>query len=351
MLRIFILAVSLLFTGPLQAATLIVANKAEATVSLVDLGSGKVVSTLPVGIGPHEVAVSPDGRQALIANYGTREKEGSTLTLIDVPGAKVLKTIDLGGYMRPHGMVFLDARRALVTSEAAKTLIEVDVVDGKVLRGVGTGQEVSHMVAVTPDHSRAFVANIGSGTMTAIDLKAGKPLGNVQTGAGTEGIDVSPDGRQVWVTSREANTVVAVDTQTLEVLATIPVESFPIRVKIVPDGRRALVSCAKSGDLAVLEVAERKLERRVPVPVPAVADKEKRLMTQFGDSSVPIGIVVTPDGKRAFVAHANGDTISIVDLAEWKRVGSLTAGKEPDGMGYSQVDVFTREGSSGSPAR
>jgi YVTN family beta-propeller protein len=337
--RTSIFAGSLLVAGSLDAATLVVANKAEATVSLVDLGSGKVAATLPVGMGPHEVAVSPDGRQALIANYGTREKEGSTLTLIDVPGAKVLKTIDLGGYMRPHGMVFLDGRRALVTSEVAKTLIEVDVEAGKVLRGIGTGQEVSHMVAVTPDHSRAFVANILSGTMTAVDLKAGKSLGNVETGAGTEGIDVTPDGRQVWVTSREANTVAAVDTRTLEILAKIPVESFPIRVKVTPDGRHALVSAAKSGDLAVLDVAERKLERRVPVPVTAVADKENRLMTQFGDSSVPVGIVITPDGKRAFVAHANGDTISIVDLTEWKRVGSLTAGKEPDGMGYSKLDV------------
>jgi YVTN family beta-propeller protein len=297
-IRTAVVAASLLVAGSLEAATLVVANKAEATVSLVDLGSGKVAATLPVGNAPHEVAVSPDGRLALIANYGPREQPGSTLTLIDVPGAKVVKTIDLGGYVRPHGLVFLDGRRALVTSEATKTLIEVDVEEGKVTRGFATGQEVSHMVAVTPDHSRAFVANIGSGTMTAIDLKAGKALGNVQTGAGAEGIDVTPDGRQVWVTNREANTVSVVDTATLEILGKIDVESFPIRAKVTPDGKRVLVSAARSGDLAVLGVGERKLEHRVPVPAPAVADRANRLMTQFGDSSVPIGIVIAPDGQR-----------------------------------------------------
>jgi YVTN family beta-propeller protein len=332
-----IFATSVLLAGSLEAATLIVANKSEATVSLVDLGSGKVAATLPVGTAPHEVAVSPDGRLALIANYGTGPQPGSTLTLIDVPAAKVVKTIDLGGYKRPHGMVFLDGRRALVTSEASKALIEVDVEEGKVTRAIETGQEVSHMVAVTPDGSRAFVANIGSGSMTVIDLKAGKSLGDVKTGAGAEGIDVTPDGRQVWVTNRAADTVAVVDAATLEVLATVAVPGFPIRAKVSPDGKRVLVSAAKAGDLAVLSVAERKLERRVPVPVQAAADRAERLMAQFGDSSVPIGIVVAPDGKRAFVAHANGDAISIVDLAEWKRVGSLTAGKEPDGMGYSQL--------------
>lgn len=337
MLRTAIFTASLLLAGSLHAATLIVANKAEATVSLVDLGSGKVVKTLPVGVAPHEVAVSPDGRRALIANYGTREQPGSTLTLIDVPDARVVKTLDLGGYKRPHGMVFVDGRRALVTCEANKALIEVDVDAGKVVREIATGEEVSHMVAVTPDGSRAFVANIGSGTVTAIDLAAGKSLGNLKTGAGTEGIDVTPDGRQVWVTAREADAVAVVDARSLEILGTIPVAAFPIRAKATPDGKRVLVSAARSGDVAVLDVAARKLDRRVPVPVQAVADKEGRLMGQFGDSSVPIGIVIAPDGKRAYVAHANGDAISIVDLTEWKRVGFLTAGKEPDGMGYSKL--------------
>src|SRR5687768_3456595 len=112
----------LLVAGHLHAATLIVANKAEATVSLIDLASGKVAATLPVGTGPHEVAVSPDGRLALIANYGTGGQPGSSLTLIDIPGAKVVKTIDLGEYRRPHGMGFIGNDRALVTSEASKEI-------------------------------------------------------------------------------------------------------------------------------------------------------------------------------------------------------------------------------------
>ena len=336
------LTMALLASGSLEAATLLVANKAEATVSLVDLGSGKVAATLPVGTGPHEIAVSPDGRLALVANYGAQQP-GSSLTLLDVPGAKVVKTIELGEYRRPHGLVFLDGRRALVTSEASKSLLEVDVEAGKVTRAIPTGQEVSHMVAVTPDGSRAFIANIGSGSMTAVDLKAGKSLGDVKTGAGAEGIDVTPDGRQVWVTNREADTVTVVDAKTLEILGSVPSASFPIRAKATPDGKHVLVSNAKSGDLSVFSTADRKLARRVTLQVASAADKEGRLMGAFGDSSVPIGILIEPDGKRAFVAHANGDAISIVDLGKWERVGALTAGKEPDGMGYSKLDVKKAE--------
>jgi YVTN family beta-propeller protein len=320
-----LLGASFLVAGSVQAATLVVANKAEATVSLVDLRSGKVAATLPVGTGPHEVAVSPDGRLALVANYGEKEP-GSTMTLIDIPGTKVLKTIDLGEYRRPHGAVFLDGRRALVTSELSKAVLEVDVEAGRVVRQIPTGQEVTHMVAVSPDHTRAYVANIVSGSMTALDLKEGKALGTVKTGAGTEGIDVTPDGLQVWITNRE-DAVKVVDSKTLEIIATIPVATFPIRAKVTPDGKRVLVSAVQSGDLVILSAKERKIERRI-----ALSE----------DGPAPVGVVIAPDGKRAWVAHAEGGTVSIVALQEGKRTGALTVGKGPDGMAYSAVDVAPR---------
>lgn len=329
---------SLLLGGTLHAATLVVANKAEATVSLVGIPSGKVMATLPVGTGPHEVAISPDGRLALIANYGAQQA-GSSLTLIDIPAAKVLKTIELGEYKRPHGITFVGKERALVTSEASKNLIEVDIEAGKVTRAIPTAQEVSHMVAVAPDGSRAFIANIGSGSMTAVDLKGGKKLSDVQTGAGAEGIAITPDGRQVWVTNREADTVTVLDASTLKVVKSFEAASFPIRAEATPDGKRVLVSLAKSGDLAVFTTAGPALESRIKLEASAAADKDGRLMGDFGSSSVPIGIEIAPDGKRAYVAHANADQISVVDLAAGRKVGSLTAGKEPDGMGMSPLDV------------
>ena len=89
-----------LSTMPLASAsagTLVVANKSEATVSLVDTGSGEIRATLPTGNAPHEVAVSPNGSSRLVGNYGTRDEPGSSLTVIDVQAAEVVKTIDLEG--------------------------------------------------------------------------------------------------------------------------------------------------------------------------------------------------------------------------------------------------------------
>lgn len=195
------------------------------------------------------------------------------------------------------------------------------------------------MVAVAPDGSRGYVASIGSGTLTAIDLRERKVLAVVPTGKGAEGIDVTPDGREVWVTNREADTVSVVDTGSLQVVATLPAKTFPIRVKITPNGRHALVSCARSGDVAVFDVGSKLKElRRVAMKLDPAA-KDGRVFQDFGASPVPIGIVMRPDGKQAWVANANADAVAVLDLESWQVVGTLKAGKEPDGMAYSPLKV------------
>lgn len=332
------IATALAAVAPAEAGTLLVGNKAEATVSLIDLGSGDVVATLPTGVGPHEVAVSPDGRLAAVADYGTGPAPGSTLTLIDVAAGRVVKTISLGEYRRPHGLAWFADGRLLVTVEAQKAVIEVDPGAGTVRRAIETGQEVSHMVAVAPGGGRAFIANIGSGSVTALDLGAGKKLADVATGAGAEGVAVGAGGERVWVTNREAGTVSALDVGSLEVVATVEVGRFPIRAEVTPDGRWVLVSNAQSGTISVIDAASAEVARTIELGVEA-KDSEGRLLRFRDGGPVPIGIEIPPDGKRAYVAAANADAVVVIDLESWEVVGTLPTGREPDGMAYSSVEV------------
>ena len=88
----------------------------------------KTVATLAVGTGPHEVAISPDGRWAVVTVYGDRTSIGNTLAVIDLaaPTPAVVRTIDLGEYHRPHGAAFIqDGRKLVVTSESSQRLVIV----------------------------------------------------------------------------------------------------------------------------------------------------------------------------------------------------------------------------------
>ena len=103
--------------------TVIVANMGDNTATLIDVASRRVVATLPTGNGAHEVAVSNDGRWAVVSNYGVRGAPGNSLTVIDVPSAKVVRTIELGEFRRPHGSAFLPGDSVFAVVKSTEVMI------------------------------------------------------------------------------------------------------------------------------------------------------------------------------------------------------------------------------------
>jgi YVTN family beta-propeller protein len=306
--------------------TLVVLNKADNTASLIDLATKKSAATIPTSEGPHEVAVSPDGKLAVVSDYGSSPTPGNTLTVIDVAARKVLRTIDLGKHVRPHGIAWLRGNHVAVTTEGTKTLLTVDIAASRVTAAIATDQFGSHMIALAPAHHRAFVANIDSGSVSVIDLQQQRRIANIATGDGTEGIAISPDQREVWAGNRDGNTLSIIDVASLEVVATLPSKSFPIRVKFTADGKSVLVANAQSAAVAVWDVASRRELRRINMQEPQEA--------KWG---APIGILVSAPLSRAFVATPNLDRVAVIDLTSWKVVDWLTTGDEPDGLGYSPL--------------
>jgi YVTN family beta-propeller protein len=317
----------------------VVANKSEATVSLVDTRDGRIRATLPTGNAPHEVAISPNGKLALVGNYGTRAEPGSSLTLIDIPAASVVKTIELDRHQRPHGIVWRNDHLAVVTVEAKRALVTIDVDTGEIVQEISTEAEISHMVAAAPDGSRAFVANIGSDSVTVVDLDRGARIRTIETGKGAEGIAVTPDGGQVWITNRAEDTITVLDAKSLEQLAAVNAGEFPIRAEASADGQHILVTNARGNDLSVFSTRSFEELHRVPFAALSKGDDGRLFSDRFGSSSVPIGIEIVDALGVAYVAHANADELSIVDLEKWQVVGSLAAGREPDGMGFSNLSV------------
>jgi YVTN family beta-propeller protein len=49
-----------------------------------------------------------------------------------------------------------------------------------------------------------------------------------------------------------------------------------------------------------------------------------------------VGIQMTPDGKRAFVANTNANKVSVIAIATRKVVQTFETGQEPDGMAWAK---------------
>ena len=92
------------------SARLLVLNKDDANLAIVDPASGNVVGRVPVGQGPHELVTSTDGRFAFAANYGTGPAPGKTISMIDLASMKELRRIDVSPLSRPHGLAFANGK-------------------------------------------------------------------------------------------------------------------------------------------------------------------------------------------------------------------------------------------------
>jgi len=304
---------------------LVVCNQADATAELVDLKLGKSIKKIPTGVGPHEAAVSEDGKLAVVTNYG-QQTPGNSLTLISLPGGEVLKTIDLGTYTRPHGAAWLDKDRVLVTSETTQNVVQVNVAEGKVEMAYGTAYRGSHMLALDKAGRRVYTANIMDANVTAIDLREGKKVGEAPAAQRSEGIAVSPDGK--WIlTGNLSGSMTLIDARAMKKVKDIMSDGSPYRAAFTPDSKTALVPCPSSRELAVVDVEKQEVVKRISTA------------SDPADANAPLagprGIYVNPNGKWAYLTLNESQAVAIIDLSKLEIVGRVGVGRSPDGVAFA----------------
>jgi YVTN family beta-propeller protein len=307
--------------------TLLVGNKEDNTLCFIDLRQNKVVATIPVGAGPHEVAVSPSGRMAAVANYGNRTQSGHSVSVVDVLKKEVVKEIELGEYLRPHGMEFINEAELLVTSEANKVLLRVNIISGAVSEVAKTGQLTSHMVTYSPNNQRAYVANINSGTVSVIDVKQNALLQHITLKPGVEGLHVSPDGDELWVANQKENNTTVINTKTFETMNVFPAQQVAYRVGFLPNGKYAAVSNGGSGNVSIYDVAAKKWIKDID------------LVTEAGKQPVPGGITANTDNRWMYICTTGMNQVVVIDTKTWSVAARIDTGNSPDGIYYSKVDL------------
>ena len=317
---------------------LLVLEKSDRSMAIVDPTSLKIVARVPVGEDPHEIVASPDGKVAYISNYGGADSTLNTISVADLVAQKPLAPILLGALRSPHGLAFAGGK-LYFTVETNKAFGRYDPATQTIDWILGTGQDRTHMVNVSESLDRIVTSNVNSGTISIIEqvmpsfppqyrpAAGGPPPGgprktwevtSVPSGRGCEGFDVSPDGKEIWAANAQDGTVTIIDIASKKVIGTINVGTKRSnRIKFTPDGKRVLVSLLSGPDLVILDPATRKVVKRLPIGHGAA------------------GILVQPDGARAYVACTPDNSIAVIDLHSFEVVGHIQAGGGPDGLAWA----------------
>lgn len=325
--------------APARAGVLVVANQDAASATILDAATLSPLATLPVGVGPHEVAVSPDGRWGVVSNYGDRTTVGNTLSVIDLaaPVPFVSRTIELGEYHRPHGVAFYaGGSRLAVTSETEQRLVLVDFLSGRVDTALATNGRGSHLVTLRRDGKLAWTSNGGDGTVTEYDLVARRTLRTFPAVAEDEGIATTPGGLLLWVASNSARTVTVFEMPAAQPVATLAGFGAPYRVGISRSGRLALVNDPLSNRIWVYEVGTRRELARIDLGG-AAGVKPSRGGRPGQPEAGPEGIAFDPIADFAYVTLHGSGQVAAVDLATFRVVSAGSVGAGPDGIAYSPL--------------
>jgi DNA-binding beta-propeller fold protein YncE len=308
-----------------NSGLLLVANKGDHALGLIDPSSNQQVATVPEGgVTGHEVTASPDGKTAYVPIYGNSGvgkpgTDGTNMVVIDLGSRKVVGNVDFGHGIRPHCPVFGPKNGLLyVTTELDKSVSIIDPHTLKIVGSVPTNQPESHMLTISHDGRRGYTANVGPGTVSVLDLEGKKTITVIPISGQTQRISISNDDRFVFTSDQTKPQLAVIDTATNKVKTWVPLPGKGYGTASTPDGRWLVVAVPTVNKVAVVDLTTMMVAHTIDVP------------------KAPQEALVRPDGQVAYVSCDSSRKVAAISTSDWKVQELIDAGAGADGLSWAR---------------
>ncbi len=330
-----------------------VSNGGDNTISLLDLETRKILASIPAGLFPRQVVLSPDGQRAFACHQNdntviaidtaTNQRIGAPIAVIQSPvsiaitpdGSKAFVPSGTQPVMSVINPLTLQviatvkllgvANRAVASPDGKKLYVlhgpnhAVSVVstDSLAVTKVLSAPSGPASMAIHPTLPRAWVSIPDRGVVRLFDTSRDEFAAlETPTGKFARDMAISPDGARLFVGNLQQNTVSVLDTLTLDIVADIPVRSGPQGLEMTPDGSSLLVANNFDNSVTIVD----------PFKNQIVAEG-----IQAGKGSDSFAVIEAPSqmAYRAFVSNQTGNTVAVLDLQTGKTLASIAVGKTP----------------------
>ncbi|HTR38748.1 MAG TPA: beta-propeller fold lactonase family protein [Bryobacteraceae bacterium] len=318
------LSLALLLALPIAAGTvrIIQTNSAGDDVSVIDPVTNKVVGTINGIEVNHGAAAAPDG-----SHYFVSDEEKSTLDVVDTKTLQVTRRIPLSGH--PNNIaISKDGRRVYVSIAVAPGA--VDVIDTASLERVKSipVKGAVHNTYVTPDGKYVVSGSIPSKVITVIDQKTEEPVWSVQMDLGIRPMAfyTNPDGSTKWIFAQLTafNGFAVLDFAAHKEINRIKLPDLPPGEATYKWGGNESHGMAVTSDEKTLVVNSRLNSSIYFYSLP-----DLKLLGRTGVGRSPDWVTLTPDGKRAYVACAASNFVSVVDIPSRREIARIPVGEVP----------------------
>jgi YVTN family beta-propeller protein len=253
---------------------LLFAGGGAHAVSPTSLG---VVDTVIVGSRPLDMALSLDGGRLYVVDNGPGgpANQGS-ISVVDTLTFGVITTTNPLGLGFPLEMA--------ITPSGARGYLAVSKFSGS---------------TTTAGADRVLIFDTTTDTITgSIPIGAVSP--SLPNGTGPIGVALKPDGSRAYVTARFADRVYVINTATSSVMSSVTVGDRPIGIAVSPNGNRVYVANGLTPTVSVINTSTNAVVKTIAVG--------------SGTSVSRTRVVLTPDGKRAYVIADNAaGNIAVID--------------------------------------
>jgi PQQ-dependent catabolism-associated beta-propeller protein len=245
--------------------------------------------------------------------YVSSEKDPA-LTLIDLATLSVKGTIPT--CQRGRHIQLTAQRLIMVACGESNAADVIDPATGRSLRRIPLGDD-PEAFDISPDGRTLYVSNEDDGAVGFVDAASGKVLKSVPVGQEPEGVKVSADGRTLYVTSEVAGLVHVIDVASATVVQNVQVGKRPRRMALTPDGAELWVTNELDASVSIVSTATRRVTATLRFELKGVR----------GEDVTPVGIQISRDGKRAFVALGRANRVAFVDVPQRRVTDLVLVGK------------------------
>ncbi len=307
-----------------NAAMLLVANKGDHTLGIVDVAAGRQIAAIDEqGVTGHELIASADGKTAYVPIYGNSGvgkpgTDGTEMVVIDLDRHEIVHKVDFGGPVRPHCPLFGPKNGLLyVTTELRQSVTIIDPKTLKILGSIPTGQPESHMLAISHDGRRGYTANVGPGTVSVLDLEHRKTLGIIPISGQTQRIAVSADDKLVFTSDQTKPRLAVIDAAAKKVKTWVDLPAPGYGTAATSDGHWLVVAMPTGNAVAVVDLKTMKVAHTIPVP------------------KAPQEVLIDPDGATAYVSCDSSHQVAAISTATWTVDKLIPAGRGVDGLAWA----------------
>jgi YVTN family beta-propeller protein len=303
---------------------------------------------------PFNLTLSKDGTRLYVVCEAS-----DSLIIIDTEKQNILKEITVQN--QPHGVCLSDDERNIfVSNRGSDSVTLIDALSFKVLQHIPVGDEPHGLVTNAQD-TILYVANAGSNDISVIDLKTGKEIKRLSGGRGTWAVKRSPDNQSVYITNnlshyvkfREPSisevTIIDTSRSIVKNRIMLPEANLVQGVDFAPDGEFAIVTLLRTKNLIPITRVTQGWMITNGFGILWKDGTVDQLLLDEVDNyfADPTDIVITPDGKFAYVSGSGIDKIAAIDLQKVKETLKHASKKErneiiPNHLGISTQYVIKR---------